>query len=325
MISGTTGRKAVLVLAAAVAPWLWFAVREIPLGTPGAVLAIGMPVLVATVAVVAGTYALRGRGVRRDAAGVAAVSTLLAGTVIVVGPWLPRDAGEVGSAGVRVVAANVGGRSAAAAVLAAADADVVVLSEADERLVARLAPGFAHRYVRIEDTYGPDVAVLSRFPLQVLDPVGPAVPGARVRVDGPDGPFVLYGLHVARPWPTGGTDRVYQATPREHRRLLDRLAEQVRAEPGPVVVAGDLNTVDREREYRALLAAGLVDAMLDAPAGPTSVGGWLPLLARIDHVLVSTGWCGDDARRFGLPGSSHRAVAVRVGPCASGPGPAGLP
>jgi endonuclease/exonuclease/phosphatase (EEP) superfamily protein YafD len=315
---GVPVRRLLLLVGAAVAPWLWFVVRDLPLGTPGAVLAIGLPVLVAAVAVLAGTYALRGRGARRDAAGVLAVSTLLAGMVIVVEPWLPQDAGGVGSAGVTVVAANVGGRSAAAGVLTDAGADVVVLSEADERLVARLAPGFPYRYVRIEDTYGPDVAVLSRFPLQVLDPVGPTVPGARVRIEGPDGPFVLYGLHVPRPWPTGGADQVYQATPQEHRRVLERLAEQVRAEPGPVVVAGDLNSVDRERGYRMLLAAGLVDAMRDTPSGPTSMGPWLPLLARIDHVLVSAGWCGDGARRFALPGSSHRAVTATVGPCAGG-------
>lgn len=311
----------VAVPVAALLPWLWFVVRDVPLGTAGEVLAVGMPVFVLLVAAVAGVFAVRHRA---PAAGVLAVSTVLAGAVVTVGPWLPRDEGAVAGQGVTVVAANVGGRGVARERIARAGADVVVLSEADEELVERLEPEFPYRYVRIEETYGPDVAVLSRFPMRVLDAVGPEMPGVRVRIEGPDGPFVLYGLHVPRPWPTGGTDEVYQATPAEHRAVVQRLAARVRAETGPVVVAGDLNNVDREPDFRTLLDAGLVDAMRDAAGGPTSVGAWLPLLARIDHVLVSTGWCGDAARRFSVPGSSHRAVMATVGPCAPPP-PGGRP
>ncbi|MDN5748784.1 MAG: hypothetical protein L0H64_09780, partial [Pseudonocardia sp.] len=79
----------------------------------------------------------------------------------------------------------------------------------------------------------------------------------------------------------------------------------------------DLNSTDRGRDYRTLTRdAGLVDAMRDTVGLPTSVGKWRFLLARIDHVLLSPGWCGDDARRVPMPGSSHRAVTVTVGPCA---------
>jgi endonuclease/exonuclease/phosphatase family metal-dependent hydrolase len=84
-----------------------------------------------------------------------------------------------------------------------------------------------------------------------------------------------------------------------------------------VVVAGDLNSPDRAPDYRALVArGGLIDAMRAEWAAPTSVGKWMPLLVRIDHVLVSAGWCGDGARRFPLPGSDHAGITVSIGPCA---------
>jgi hypothetical protein len=59
--------------------------------------------------------------------------------------------------------------------------------------------------------------------------------------------------------------------------------------------------------------------MRDGWAGPTSVGQWAPLLVRIDHVLVTQGWCGDDPARPPLTRSDHSAVAATVGPCAGSP------
>lgn len=294
-------------------PWAWFAVRDLPLGVVVEVPAVGLPVIALAGAIVAGVYGWRRR---RPAALAVAVSTLAAGGVATVGPWLPRDAGEVAGRGVTVVAANIDGRGFARHALAGLDADVVVIPEVSAEVVEELAAAYPHRYVRIDDNDDPDLAVLSRLPLRVLDPVGPDMPGARLQVTGPHGPFVLYGLHIPRPWFTGESESRYQATTAEHRRLVKTINERVRAETLPVVLAGDLNSVDRERDYRTKLRTGLVDAMRDAPAGPTSVGKWLPLLGRIDHILVSRGWCGDGARYVDLPGSSHRGVMATVGPCA---------
>ena len=101
-------------------------------------------------------------------------------------------------------------------------------------------------------------------------------------------------------------------------RIVERLGDRVASERVPVVVAGDLNSADRAPDYRALVArGGLIDAMRAGWAGPTSVGKWQPLLVRIDHVLVSAGWCGDGPRRFHIPGSDHVGVTVSIGPCAS--------
>ena len=154
----------------------------------------------------------------------------------------------------------------------------------------------------------------SRFPVRLLDGTGPDLPGLRVAVDAPT-PFVLYAMHVPRPWWTGGGS--YQATPAEHRRLVVALADRVAREPGPVVVAGDLNSTDRGRDYRLLVDdTGLTDVMREGWTGPTSVTQWQAFLLRIDHLMVGPGWCGEGPRRFPLAGSDHDGITAGVGPCA---------
>jgi endonuclease/exonuclease/phosphatase (EEP) superfamily protein YafD len=230
--------------------------------------------------------------------------------VAVVVPWLPADAGPVDPASaIRVVGANVTGRAAAADELVALAPDVLVITEMTGRLDAPLSAAYPYR---LWSRGGPEVAVYSRLPLRLTDPAGPDLPGVRVEVTGPDGPFALYALHIPRPW---YTDRgSYQVTAPEHSRLVDVLARRVAAERIPAVVVGDLNTPDRTGDYQRLLAqGGLVDAMRDGWGGPTSVGQWAPLLVRIDHVLVTAGWCGDASSRPVLDGSDHRGVAVTVG------------
>jgi len=295
-------------------PWTWFLVRDAGIGAVGEVISIVLPVLTVVIAAGAGVITYRRR---RSTALVLAVSTLAAGVVATVGPWLPADAGTIAGRGISVIAANIDGRDTAALdTLRALDADVLVVPEVSLDLSRELAATYAHHYVRIHDNDDPDIAVFSRYPMKVLQPVGPDMPGARLEVAGPDGRFVLYGLHVPRPWFAGESDSRYQATIAEHRRLEKLLNQQVRTETLPVVLAGDLNSTDRERDYREWLRAGLVDAMRDTAAGPTSTGKWLPLLGRIDHILINDRWCGDTARRVALPRSSHLAVAVTAGPCA---------
>lgn len=300
-------RVVVPVVLLAALPWAWFAVRD-AFGVVTDVIAIGIPVLVA--GVVTG-YALA--ALRRPMAWVLAVSTLLAGTVAVVGPWLPADRGAVGGTGVTVAGANTDYLLTPAPALRELPADVLVVAELHHGLGAELPDGYPHRITA--DRLDVRVGVFSRYPIRLLEDSGPDLPGMRLEVDGPDGPFVLYALHIPRPWITGEGDG-YQTSVAGHYEFAATIAERVRAETLPTVVVGDLNSTDRGRDYRTLLRDGhLTDAMRDTWGGPTSVRKWLPLLGRIDHVLVSAGWCGDDARRAELPGSSHRAVVATVGPC----------
>ncbi len=290
----------------AAVPWSWFLLRD-ALGVVGDVVAVLLPVVVAAVVVGA---ALAARW-RREWL-VAAASALVLGVVAVVGPWLPADDGTVApGAAVTVGAANVMGVRTPGAALLAADPDVLVVSEYAPALGTALSDAYPYRET---EQGGPGVAVFSRLPIRLLEGPGPALPGMRVQVDGPAGPFVVYALHVPRPWLTdeGG----YQATVAEHHAIMTALVARVAAEPGPVVVAGDLNSPDRGRDYRFLVGpTHLVDAARSGAVSFTSTGKWLPLLLRIDHLLVTPGWCADGSRQITLPGSDHRGVTAAVGPC----------
>lgn len=301
----------VAAVVAAVVPWSWFLLRD-ALGVVGDVVAILLPALVAAL-VVAGVVAAR----RRREWLVPVGSVLVMGTVAVVGPWLPTDAGPVRSGGtVTVAAANLMHVLTPTASLLAVAPDVLVVAEAPEdQRVSTLEPLLASTYRYRETSWnGPGVAVFSRLPMRLLDGPGPELPGMRLLVQGPAGPFVLYALHVPRPWLTdeGG----FQATVAEHHAIMTALAARIAAETGPAVVAGDLNSPDRGRDYRTLVGTTrLVDAARSGAVTFSSTGQWTPLLLRIDHLMVTAGWCGDAARQIDLPGSDHRGVTATVGPC----------
>ena len=296
-----------LLLPLTALPWSWFVLRDRS-GVLGDLLAIVLPVLVLAVAGIGALVALR-----RARWLVPVASVLAMGLVATIGPWLPADAGPVRpGAGVSVLGANVTGRASSAPALVAAAPDVLVISELSRRADAPLAAAYPNRRLAWE---AGAVGVYSRLPLGPAEPVDPAVPGVRVQVAGPAGEFVLYALHVPRPWYRTGPD--YEATPAEQHRLVAALADRIAAERLPVVVVGDLNLSDRGRGYRLLLDGGqLVDAMRDEATAYSSVGKWTPLLLRIDHVLVDPGWCGDGARQVELANSDHRGVTATVGPCA---------
>ena len=236
----------VWLLLLTVLPWSWFVLRD-RLGLLGDLLAILLPVLVI---VLAGLGVLA--ATRRVRWLVPAVSVLAMGLVATVGPWLPADAGPVRpGAGVSVLGANVMGRSSAAAALVAAAPDVLVISELSRRTDAPFAAAYPYRRLAAESGA---VGVYSQLPLRPAEPVDPEVPGVRVQVDGPAGGFVLYALHVPRPWYRTGPD--YQATPAEQYRMVAALTARIAAERLPVVVVGDLNLTDRGRGYRLLLDGG---------------------------------------------------------------------
>lgn len=292
------------VIAAAV-PWSWFLLREVS-GVAGDVVAILLPLFVVALALAASVVAWWWRWWL-----VPAGSVLVMGAVSVLGPWLPADAGVVvPGAATTVVGANVQAQPDLAAALLAQSADVLALAEMTPGLEPALAAYPYHHTV----FGGPDVGLFSRFPLRVLEDPGADLPGIRAEVDGPGGPFVLYALHVPRPWFT--TRGEYQATVAEHHVIMERVAARVAVEQLPVVVVGDLNSPDRGRDYRRLLdRGGMVDAMRDTLGSFTSVAKWTPLLLRIDHLVVTEGWCGDGSARFALPGSDHRGITAAVGPC----------
>lgn len=246
----------------------------------------------------------------------AAASWVLFGGVAVVAPWLPLSTGHPAD-GVTVAAANVLTGNAhptlAATDLMATGADVLVVPEVStgvHHFLAKVYP-FAHR----QAPNGGSMGVYTRLPATVL----PEVPGTinherylRVRIGG-DEPFVLWALHLPRPWFT--SEGIHQRRPRGHAITVDRVLAAVDAEALPVVVAGDLNLTDRGRGYRKFTDR-FDDAMRSIAGRRTSLKMlFRPLLLRIDHVLMPEDWCADQARRFEITGSDHRGVMARLGPC----------
>jgi len=291
-----------LAIAGAVAPWTWFIARDVHPWLDA--VALGWPVIGFGTAAL---LALSSVMLRRQLPGVVAASWLAATMAVVVLPWTPSDAGRA-DPGVRVVAANTfGTRTSPPSIeddIADERPDVVVVSEVSDELDATLRRRFRHA------ARNGDVAVYSSMPIGQIGRAPARQRGMRVVIGGR---FVLYALHLQKP---GVTPSSVEVGFRTHRRIVDAVIDAVRREQQPVVLAGDLNLVDRSSGYRRLTRA-LDDAMRSSWSGPTSLRRRTqPLLARIDHILIDEAWCADDARLFELRASNHRGVAATVGPCA---------
>jgi hypothetical protein len=324
-VRASRGRRYGWIVLTGLLPWAWFLLRD-RVGVVTDVLAIVLPVLAVVVALVVGLIGLvclsRTSG-RRGAAAVAfAVSTLLVGIVGTVVPWVPHGTGTVDPAhGVRVAAANIGsGELDGADNLLALGADVLVVSEIGPPLTGRLSQSYP---VHVSEWNGPAIAVFSKWPMTVLEKPGPDLPGFVLRVQAPAGEFDLIAAHVPRPWYTSGgstyqssTDNgaSYQTTVAGHHRLIEQIAARAARDNHPVVVAGDLNTTDRGRDYRAL-TDGRRDAMLDSWGRPSQIAKWAALMVRIDHIFVSPAWCSDNNARYLVPASDHHGIMTTVGPC----------
>jgi endonuclease/exonuclease/phosphatase (EEP) superfamily protein YafD len=299
-------------VALALLPWSWYLVRNLDARLD--ILALAWPVFGVAISVVCWVVAALGRRWRTI---VVAASWTRCTLAVVVGPWRPLDTGSVRASGrVRIIAANLfGDHTYAPGLLPKLEdqhPDVLVLSELRPEPSAFYGGSF--RYSDAEIDRDNDVGVFSRFPLRDLGlpPALQSQRGRRVRVDGPDGPFILYAMHLQKPGPSPSKVEVGFRT---HKRLIDAIVRSVRAETLPVVVAGDLNLVDRSTGYRAMTNV-LDDGMRAGWVGPTSRKSTTkPLLARIDHIFEPSSWCSDDAHTFTMRGSDHRGVVTTIGPC----------
>jgi endonuclease/exonuclease/phosphatase (EEP) superfamily protein YafD len=301
----------VAAAVAALAPWMWFVVRDRTSVLD--VVATGLPLIFPAVGLGIGLY---GAVRKRRLLVVGVVSWLLAGAVAVVGPWRPQSVPPP-VRGFRVVEANVNsknptiGRAVADAL--AQGGDLVLLIEAGK---GRWTPPPEYTTV-IRPQYSAQV-ILSRFPARLLEkPSGwpKDFRAHRLEVDAPAGRVVVYLAHLKRPHL--GPRRILgiRGQLQAQRREREALLRSARAEDVPVVVAGDFNTSDRSRPYRRITSR-FRDAMRAGGGGPTYVKTvWRPFLLRIDHIFVPRDWCSARAERFTLHGSDHRGLAVDVGPC----------
>lgn len=155
-------------------------------------------------------------------------------------------------------------------------------------------------------------ALVSRHPMPVtpLHLPGRAGLSGRVSADGEE--VRVLGVHLTNP--LDGLDAVGL-----RRRQVAALETVINAEPGRIVLCGDLNATSAWPAYRRL-ARSLVDAPLQAarragerPAATWSYRPWWRPVLRIDHVLVR-GMVATAARVLPMPGSDHRVLVVDLVP-----------
>lgn len=267
------------------------------------------PVLIATLLLTVGLGLLR----IKAPAGLGAFTSLL--LALTVWPqWFPEaSAPDPDTAIVRVYSANLFYRNNDTARIVrsieAADADIVVLIElaSDPALkINQLLAGYPYRAasMRLDQTRGPSRSVIaSRWPLTARadPPDGLHAVAATVRT--PLGPINVVGVHLTRPWPF------------QHSwgQISQTMALKAVVEPldGPVVVAGDFNSVSSARIGKQVRRD---IGLRPAPGFPGTWPGGLPsaLGITIDQVYASPD-LAFVGRRLGRPtGSDHRPVVTEI-------------
>lgn len=266
------------------------------------------PALAATVVV--GLLLLIFR-LRIAAGGAAAVALLL---LIAVWPqWAPpRGAVEPDAPSVTLYSANLWARNtnvaAITASIAEADADIVVLIELGDAPAARLdhvLAGYPHRIAtpRVDRPSGPARSLIaSRFPLTGLADRPDGLHAVGATVQSPLGALNVIGVHLTRPWPYDYQwGQISQAM---------ALAEVVDDLDGPVIVAGDFNSISSARIGRQVQRR---TGLIPAPGWPGTWPSALPsaLGVTIDQVYRSPDLALMDRRLGRSSGSDHRPVVTR--------------
>ena len=193
--------------------------------------------------------------------------------------------------------------------LATQPADFLVIQEVTEAWAAEFEAQAAYPYRHIvsrEDPYG--LALLSRWPLEsvtLVDLAGDGLPSLAGIVDAGGQRIRFLGLHTH--WP------LTPALAAARDEALQGAAALASAADLPVVLLGDLNlTPDSPAFDRLLDEAGLQDVMHGRGWRPTWLAGFWPLALRIDHVLVSSSLCVEQAEVGPPIGSDHRPVVARL-------------
>ncbi len=116
----------------------------------------------------------------------------------------------------------------------------------------------------------------------------------RATVNAPHGPVTVFVAHLGSVRPGATEDRD---------RSLRRLAELARAQSGPVLVLGDLNTASTDREM------ALFQGFQDARSGFGFTWPAAFPVVRLDHVLYR-GLTPGSATTSAANGSDHRAAVA---------------
>lgn len=263
-----------------------------------------------TAAVVASLAVLLLKFRRAAMVGGAAVLVLLAA---VWPQWTPPKGRAAPDAPVMTVfSANLWARNTDTArmrrSIEAADADVLVLIEvgpaADRDLEALLA-GYPHRVANLREGSEGDPArsiIASRWPVTEIADRNDGLASVGAVVAGPLGPVNVLGVHLTRPWPFQ-----YQWGQITQVMAINDIRRDL---TGPVIVAGDFNSVSSARIGRQMKQeVGLIPA-------PGFPGTWPSFAPSFAGMTIDQVWRSPDLtlldRRLGKPtGSDHRPVVTR--------------
>nr|WP_312295937.1 endonuclease/exonuclease/phosphatase family protein [Brevundimonas diminuta] len=228
--------------------------------------------------------------------------------------WTPEKGRAAGPETLTVYSANLWARNQDVAAIARsieqADADVVMLIELGDAPAAQLDTilrAYPHRVStpRKDRPSGAARSVIaSRLPLhRVRDADGQGLAALVAQAETSLGPVSLIAVHMTRPWPFQHPyGQISQA---------QRLAGLRAGLEGPVVVAGDFNSVSSGRIGRQIKAE---TGLTPAPARPGTWPSALPafLGITIDHVWRSPDLALVERRLGQKTGSDHRPVIVRL-------------
>lgn len=234
---------------------------------------------------------------------------------IAVGPqWFPKAAAPAQDAEVvRVYSANLfylnNDTDRIRSSIEAADADIVVLIElaSDPALnIDQLLAGYPHRAasMRLDQTRGPSRSlVASRWPLRVRDDPPDGLHAVAATVRTPLGPLNVVGVHLTRPWPFQHSWGQISQT-----MALQAVVETL---DGPVIVAGDFNSVSSARIGRQ------VQNDIGLRPAPGLPGTWPADLPSVLGITIDQVYASPDlaflSRKLGQPtGSDHRPVVTEV-------------
>jgi len=223
------------------------------------------------------------------------------------------EAGDCAGPAITVATANVQFSNtrpeAFGAWLATQPAEFLVIQEVTEAWAREFEAqaAYPHRHiVSREDPYG--LALLSRWPMEsvtLVDLAGDGLPSLAGIVDAGGRRIRFLALHTH--WPLTPD----LAAARDE--ALQGASALASAADLPVVLLGDLNlTPDSPAFDRLLDEAGLQDVMRGRGWHPTWLAGFWPLALRIDHVLVSSSLCVEQAEVGPPIGSDHRPVVARL-------------
>lgn len=251
---------------------------------------------------------------RLKAAALHGVFACVALMIAVAPQWFPGGPRpEPGAPALRLYSANLyylnDDVAAMRRSIAEADADIVVLIELGRDAAVQadaLLEGYPYRVasMRLDQTRGPSRSVIgSRYPLSALPDPPDGLHSVAAVARTPLGRLNVVGVHLTRPWP-------FQE---QWGQISQTMALQaiVGGLTGPVIVAGDFNSISSARignQVRRDL--GLHPAPGFPGTWPTDVPA--PLTLTIDQVYASPD-LAFTGRRLGRPnGSDHRPVVTRI-------------